>query len=62
MTKTLQFITHLSSFHCVPKWASQWLSGKESTCQLMQKMWLQSLDWEDLLEKEMATGSSILAS
>ena len=27
----------------------------------MQDTWLQSLDWEDLLEKEMATHSSILA-
>ena len=28
----------------------------------MQETWVQSLDWEDLLEKEMATHSSILAS
>ena len=27
----------------------------------MQEMWLQSLGWEDPLEKEMATHSSILA-
>ena len=27
----------------------------------MQETWLQSLGWEDLLEKEMATHSSILA-
>ena len=27
----------------------------------MQKMWVRSLGWEDLLEKEMATHSSILA-
>ena len=27
----------------------------------MQEMWVQSLGWEDLLEKEMATHSSILA-
>ena len=26
----------------------------------MQKMWVQSLGWEDPLEKEMATHSSIL--
>ena len=62
MTQTLQLITYLSNFPCVPKWDSQWLSSKESTCQLMQEMWLQSLDWEELLEKEMATHSSILAS
>ena len=27
----------------------------------MQETWVQSLDWEDLLEKEMATDISILA-
>ena len=27
----------------------------------MQKIWVQSLDWEDPLEKGMATHSSILA-
>ena len=27
----------------------------------MQKMWVRSLGWEDLLEKEMATHSDILA-
>ena len=27
----------------------------------MQKIWVRSLDWEDSLEKEMATHSSILA-
>ena len=27
----------------------------------MQETWIQSLDWEDPLEKEMATYSSILA-
>ena len=27
----------------------------------MQKMWVQSLRWEDPLEKEMATHSSVLA-
>ena len=29
--------------------------------QVMQEMWGPSLDWEDLLEEEMATHSSILA-
>ena len=38
-----------------------WLSGKEPTCQDMQEMWVQSLGWEDPLEKEMAIHSSILA-
>ena len=27
----------------------------------MQEIWVESLDWEDPLEKEMATHSSILA-
>ena len=27
----------------------------------MQELWVQSLGWEDLLEKEMATHSSVLA-
>ena len=35
------------------------LSGKESSCQWRFRV--QSLDWEDPLEKEMATDSSILA-
>ena len=30
-------------------------------CLPMQEMWVQSLDWEDLLEEEMATPSGILA-
>ena len=33
-----------------------WLSGKESL-----ETWVQSLDWEDPLQEEMATHSSILA-
>ena len=33
--------------------------GKESAC--MQETWVQSLGWEDPLEKEMAIYSSILA-
>ena len=37
----------------------RWLSGKESTCQV--ETWVQSLGWEDSLEKEMATHFSILA-
>ena len=35
-----------------------WLSSKESTCQC--RRYFQSLGWEDPLEKEMATHSSIL--
>ena len=40
-------------------WASQWLSGKESVCQCRRRV--QSQGWEDLLEKEIATHSSVLA-
>ena len=37
-------------------------SGKEPACQCRrQEMWVQSLDQEDPLEKEMATHPSILA-
>ena len=43
----------------VQHWASQWLSGKESPPK--QATWVWSLDWEDPLEKEMATHCSILA-
>ena len=37
----------------------QWFSGKEFTCGLGELV--QSLGWEDLLEKGMVTHSSILA-
>ena len=40
------------------------ISDKEPACQSMQetqKTWVQSLDWEDPLEKEMAMHSHILA-
>ena len=37
----------------------RWLSGKESTCQVADGV--QSLGWEDPLDVEMATHSSILA-
>ena len=40
----------------------QWLSGKESTCNAeAQETQVRSLGWEDPLEEEMATHSSILA-
>ena len=38
---------------------SWWLSGRESPA--VQEMWVASLGWEGLLEKELATHSSILA-
>ena len=37
------------------------LSGKESAVQELQETQVQSLGWEDPLEKEMETHSSILA-
>ena len=39
-------------------WLPLWLSSKESACS--QEMNVQSLGWEDPLEKEMATHFSIL--
>ena len=44
--------------HC--RWLPRWLSGKEFHLS-MQEMWVPSLGQEDLLEKEMAAHSSILA-
>ena len=39
-----------------------WLSGKESACNAGDKQrWVWSLGWEDTLQEEMATHSSILA-
>ena len=37
----------------------RWLSGKNLPAK--QEAWVESLSWEDLLEKERATHSSILA-
>ena len=43
-------------------WLSLWLSGKKYLLmQEAQEVWVQSLGWEDPLEKGMATHSSILA-
>ena len=49
--------------HMVAPGLPRWLSGKEPTCswQETQGMWVQSLGWEDPLEKGMATHSTILA-
>ena len=45
----------------VPQGLPSWLSGKESTSSAEDReTWVQSLGWEDPLEKEMATHSSIL--
>ena len=49
--------------HMVALGLPRWLSGKEPTCswQETQGMRVQSLGWEDPLEKGMATHSIILA-
>ena len=39
-----------------------WLRLSCLTMQKMQEMWIESLGWEDPLEKEMAIHSSLLAS
>ena len=46
--------------YCVPYWVSL-LAQMVNTLPAMQETWVQSLGWEDPLEKEMATRSSILA-
>ena len=39
---------------------AKWMKNPPAI-QELQEMWIQSLGWEDPLEKEMETGSSILA-
>ena len=39
---------------------AQWVKNLPAV-QETQEMWVQSLDWADILEKEMITHSSILA-
>ena len=41
-------------------WTS-WVAQREKNPPAMRETWVQSLDWEDPLEKGMATHSSILA-
>ena len=41
-------------------WAS-WVAQTVKNLPAMQETWVQSLDWDDPLEKEIATHSSILA-
>ena len=52
--------TSTDSTNLRAKW---WLRGKKicPAVQEMQEPWVQSLDWKDPLEKEMATHSNILA-
>ena len=61
MAMELKFITstfkkYLPNIHPVPTGGSD---GKEPACYAGDRVW--SLDWEDPLEKGMATHSSILA-
>ena len=57
VTSVLVFSSFLESLLC-----ASWCSGKEPTCQCRRhEMWVLSLGWEDPLEKEMATHSSVLA-
>ena len=51
-------------FNTYSSWVAQWLKKKEKEKKFhlpVQEMQVQSLYWEDFLEKEMATHSSILA-
>ena len=41
-------------------WAS-WVAQTVKNLPAMQETWVQALDWDDPLEKEIATHSSILA-
>ena len=62
-TEVLQgwiFNTQEYIVHTHPNGIPRWLSGKDSTCQF-RRCRRQSLGLEDLLEKGMATHSSILA-
>ena len=53
----LHFFFHCKTWHLMG--FPRWLNGKESACQAEYGVW--PLGWEDPLEKEMATHSSILA-
>ena len=52
-------------FMCITRWQGlpRWLRGKESTCQYRRcrRLWARPQGWEELLEKEVATRSSVLA-
>ena len=45
---------------CLEPWASL-VAQRVKNLPAMQEIWVRSLGWEDPLEKEMATHSSILA-
>ena len=51
---------HSVDFEITPKYCILETQSVKSL-PTMQEPWIQSLGWEDLLEKEMATHSSILA-
>ena len=47
--------------HCLIVKEIHWWLREQRTCLPMQETWVQSLGWEDPLEKGKATHSSILA-
>ena len=59
--KPLFFLLFYHCFFCVDLFFGLlwWLSGKEFTAK--EETWVQSLGWEDLLKKRLATHSSIFA-
>ena len=48
-----------AQYHC--QWGLPWWLSGEKNPPAMQETWVQSLGWEDPMEKEMATHSRILA-
>ena len=56
----LHFVTFQICKKSLVKWASM-VAQLVKNLPVMQETWVQSLDWEDALAKEMATHSSILA-
>ena len=60
-------LSNQKSFYCIANWISYaytWdIPGGSAVKNMpaLQEIWVRYLDWEDLLEKEIATHSSILA-
>ena len=58
------FWSSIFSIYCVPSWLLYWASLVAQTVKNLPAMWenwVKSLGWEDPLEEDMATHSSILA-
>ena len=53
--------SHLPEFNYVFSVEASLVAQMKKNLPAMQETWVRSLGWEDLLEKEMATHSSILA-